>query len=88
MAGKSGWRRVGSKGHFRYVDSRGRRITDEVQLERIRALAIPPAWKDVLDRARGAGEAAGDGLRRGRTEAVPLPRRPIAPDRSRRSTTS
>ena len=47
MAGKSGWRRVGSKAHFRYVDSGGRRITDEGQLERIRALAIPPAWKDV-----------------------------------------
>jgi len=47
MGVKQGWRRVGSKGHFRYLDSGGRRITDEVQLERIRALAIPPAWKDV-----------------------------------------
>ena len=47
MAAKTGWWRQGSKGHFRYVDSRGGRITDEVQLERIRALAIPPAWRDV-----------------------------------------
>jgi DNA topoisomerase I len=47
MAGKIGWHRVGSSKHFRYVDPRGRRITDEVQLERIRALAIPPAWTDV-----------------------------------------
>ena len=47
MAGKRGWSREGSKGHFRYVDSGGRRITDEAKLERIRALAIPPAWKEV-----------------------------------------
>jgi DNA topoisomerase-1 len=47
MARKGGWRRVGSRGHFRYVDARGRRITDEAQLERIESLVIPPAWKDV-----------------------------------------
>lgn len=32
---------------FRYVDSRGRAITDEEQLARLEALAIPPAWRDV-----------------------------------------
>lgn len=42
-----GWRREGSKTRFRYVDGGGRRITDEDKLARIRALAIPPAWKDV-----------------------------------------
>jgi len=47
MPRRSGWRREGSKKHFRYVDADGRRITDETKLERIRALAIPPAWKDV-----------------------------------------
>ena len=47
MAGKRGWRREGSPRHFRYVDSGGRRVADEAQLERIRALAIPPAWQDV-----------------------------------------
>jgi DNA topoisomerase-1 len=47
MAQRIGWRREGSKGRFRYVDADGRRITDEEKLERIRALAIPPAWKDV-----------------------------------------
>jgi DNA topoisomerase-1 len=47
MAQRIGWRREGSKGRFRYVDADGRRITDEDKLERIRALAIPPAWKDV-----------------------------------------
>ena len=47
MAGRIGWTRAGSKGHFRYLDANGRRITDEAKLERIRSLAIPPAWKDV-----------------------------------------
>ncbi len=47
MARGIGWRREGSKGRFRYVDADGRRITDEEHLDRIRALAIPPAWKDV-----------------------------------------
>jgi DNA topoisomerase IB len=47
MARKGGWRRVGSRRHVRYEDSRGRRITDPEQLERIEALRIPPAWKDV-----------------------------------------
>jgi DNA topoisomerase-1 len=47
MARTAGWRRVGSKGRFRYVDSRGDRIVDEAKLERVRALAIPPAWTDV-----------------------------------------
>lgn len=32
---------------FSYTDSRGRRLADEKAIERIRALAIPPAWTDV-----------------------------------------
>src|SRR3954471_21178940 len=47
MARGMGWRREGSKRRFRYVDAAGRLITDEAKLERIRSLAIPPAWKDV-----------------------------------------
>ena len=47
MAQRMGWRRMGSKRRFRYVDAAGREITDETKLERIRSLAIPPAWKDV-----------------------------------------
>src|SRR5947199_10874954 len=47
MARKGGWRRIGSRGHFHYVDARSNAITDEEKLERIRALVIPPAWKDV-----------------------------------------
>jgi DNA topoisomerase-1 len=45
-ARRGGWRRLGRR-RFRYVDSRGRPITDETQLDRIRSLVIPPAWRDV-----------------------------------------
>ncbi|HVG17443.1 MAG TPA: DNA topoisomerase IB [Blastocatellia bacterium] len=42
------WRRRGSKERgFWYEDHKGRRITDETQLERIRSLVLPPAWKHV-----------------------------------------
>ena len=47
MARRGGWRRAGSKGRFHYLDGRGNRITDPAKLERIQALVIPPAWKDV-----------------------------------------
>jgi len=43
---RGGWRRLGRR-RFRYVDSRDAKITDEEQLARIAALAIPPAWTDV-----------------------------------------
>jgi DNA topoisomerase-1 len=43
-----GWRRRGSKSRgFRYYDASGRELTDPAKLERIDALAIPPAWRDV-----------------------------------------
>jgi DNA topoisomerase-1 len=42
------WRRVGTKSRgFRYEDARGRRVTDEAALARIKSLAIPPAWRHV-----------------------------------------
>jgi DNA topoisomerase-1 len=44
---RGGWRREGSRRHFRYLDSRGSRITDPEKLTRIESLAIPPAWRDV-----------------------------------------
>jgi DNA topoisomerase-1 len=47
MARPRGWRRIGSRGRFRYVDARGRPIADEAALERIESLSIPPAWRDV-----------------------------------------
>src|SRR5579871_4567002 len=42
-----GIRRLGWPGHFRYADARGRAIRDRRTLDRIRALAIPPAWTHV-----------------------------------------
>ena len=38
-------RRAGSG--FVFLDKEGQRITDRAEIERIRSLAIPPAWKDV-----------------------------------------
>jgi DNA topoisomerase I len=42
-----GLRRVKAGGGFGYRDSDGKRVEDEATLERIRKLAIPPAWTDV-----------------------------------------
>ena len=42
-----GIRRLGKPGRFRYVDASGRRIGDKSVLQRIYALAIPPAWTAV-----------------------------------------
>lgn len=39
-------RRRAGKG-FTYIDEDGERITDEAVVERVRALAVPPAWEDV-----------------------------------------
>jgi DNA topoisomerase-1 len=47
VGSRIGWTRRGSRRRFRYYDAHGREITDEGKLERIRALAIPPAWNDV-----------------------------------------
>jgi len=42
-----GIRRIGSKTRVRYVSAHGRTIADRAELQRIRSLAIPPAWIDV-----------------------------------------
>jgi DNA topoisomerase I len=42
-----GIRRRRAGGGFTYVDANGRRVTDADTLARIRALAVPPAWRDV-----------------------------------------
>ena len=42
-----GIRRKGSGRGFLYLDAEGNRIEDEDTLERLRELAIPPAWKEV-----------------------------------------
>src|SRR3954471_23676357 len=42
------WRRVGSmKRGFSYVDCNGKKITKLDDLERIKSLVIPPAWRYV-----------------------------------------
>ena len=42
------WRRRGTKSRgFWYEDARGVRVTREDALERIKSLAVPPAWKHV-----------------------------------------
>jgi DNA topoisomerase-1 len=42
------WRRFGTKHRgFSYEDATGHPVTNEAELERIRALVIPPAWKHV-----------------------------------------
>jgi len=46
MARRGGWTRTGSR-RFRYFDAQGKQITDPVKTERIDALRIPPAWREV-----------------------------------------
>src|SRR5690242_2502340 len=43
----AGIRRIGTEKTFRYLSSKGRIVRDPATLTRIRALAIPPAWRDV-----------------------------------------
>ena len=40
-------RKGGKAKGFYYLDKNGKKIRDEKQLERIRSLAVPPAWKYV-----------------------------------------
>ena len=42
-----GYSRVRRGRGYYYTDRQGQRITDPKQLERLRALVIPPAWKEV-----------------------------------------
>ena len=42
-----GIRRVGGKRRVRYIGPNSRTIADRAELQRIRSLAIPPAWTDV-----------------------------------------
>jgi DNA topoisomerase I len=56
-----GIRRVRHGSTFRYFTATGRRLTNRRDLERIRALVIPPAWEDVwiCSDARGHLQATG-----------------------------
>jgi DNA topoisomerase I len=42
-----GLQRQGEPGNFEYRDAKGKPVSDAATLERIRGLAIPPAWTDV-----------------------------------------
>ena len=53
-------RRRAGKG-FTYVDARGRRVRDRATLQRIRALAIPPAYRDVWISAKANGHLQATG---------------------------
>jgi DNA topoisomerase-1 len=56
-----GMRRIQSGRGFRYVDARGRPVRKRSTLDRIRALAVPPAWTRVwiCPDARGHIQATG-----------------------------
>ena len=57
-----GLRRVRRGRGFSYVDDDGERVTDEAMLERIRGLAIPPAWQDVWICVDGLGHLQATGV--------------------------
>ncbi len=62
MARSIGWRRIGSKRSFRYVDGSGREVTDGEAQGRIAALAIPPAWRDVWISPSGRAKLQATGV--------------------------
>ena len=45
--GEPGLKREAAAHGFHYFDAKGERVTDAATLERIKRLAIPPAWSDV-----------------------------------------
>lgn len=42
-----GFYRKGKPGHFYYEDTKGNKLKNEVELERIKKLVLPPAWTEV-----------------------------------------
>jgi DNA topoisomerase I len=57
------WRRAGSKSRgFKYETADGKQITDENQLERIKSLVIPPAWKFVRINPTASGKIQAVGM--------------------------
>src|SRR4051812_50203608 len=64
---RPGIRRVRQGASFRYLTPEGRTIRNADELRRIRALVIPPAWKDVWISADPRGHLQAGGRRaRGR----------------------
>jgi DNA topoisomerase I len=75
MARRGGWKRLGSRGRFRYEDSRGRRIAEAEVLERIEALRIPPAWREVWISPRPGAKLQATGIdKAGRRQYLYHPR--------------
>src|SRR4029450_4936409 len=56
-----GLRRKRAGKGFAYVDARGRTVRNTSALQRIRSLAIPPAWTDVWICARADGHIQATG---------------------------
>jgi DNA topoisomerase-1 len=64
-----GLHRVGSSGGFAYVDRDGSPVDDAATLERVRGLAIPPAWTQVWIAAEPAAHLQATGVdNRGRKQ--------------------
>jgi len=61
--------RVGAAGAFVYRDPAGAEVTDLATLQRIRALALPPAWRDIWISPDPLGHIQATGVdSRGRTQ--------------------
>lgn len=57
------WRRKGTmKRGFKYFTHDGKQITDEASLEKIRALVIPPAWRQVAISPSASGRLQAVGI--------------------------
>jgi len=70
-----GIRRVRSGRSFKYLDASGRSVRDSATLDRIKSLAVPPAWKDVWICARPRGHLQSTGRDdRGRKQFLYHPR--------------
>ncbi len=61
MDGEPGFTRRRHGRGFVYLDAKGKRITSKRQLERIKALVIPPAWNHVWICARANGHIQATG---------------------------
>jgi len=66
------WRRRGSKRRgFYYEDATGKRVTNEAELERIKSLVIPPAWREVRISPSSRSSLQAIGLdKRGRVQRI------------------
>lgn len=62
VPGEPGIRRQRRGRGFSYVDAHGRRIADDETLERVAALAIPPAWDEVWICAKANGHVQATGV--------------------------